>query len=49
MPPKPDVSHHKHQKINYVAKTQFAPEYDTSPNLDLAGILQFQSIIRDLL
>ena len=38
MPSRPQLLLHKHRKINYGTKTQFSPDEDTIPNLDLDGI-----------
>ena len=38
LPPKPQLSPHKHRDIIYGAKAQIIHEEDTSPPLDEAGI-----------
>ena len=48
-PFKPQLSPHKQRIINYGAKTQFYPDNDTRPNLDLAGIRRVQGIVGSLL
>ena len=49
MPSKPQLSPYKHRKINCGAKSQFAPDEDTSPHLDLSGICRVQGIVGFLL
>ena len=49
MLPRPQLSPHKHRKINYGPKNQFAPEEDTITNLDLDGISQVQGKVGSLL
>lgn len=48
-PPKPENSPHTCTQINYGAKTQYAPEPDSSPPLDKTGIKRLQEIIGTLL
>ena len=49
MPTRPQLSPHNHIEINYGSKTQFVPDKDTSPHLDLAGIRRVQCIVGALL
>ena len=48
-PRKPQLSPHKHHEIVYGAKTQMAPNEDTSAKLDDNGILRIQGIVGSLL
>ena len=49
IPSKPQLSPHSHRGINCGAKTQFAPDDNTSPNLDLDGMRRVQGIMGSLL
>ena len=48
-PKKPQLSPHKHREVIYGAKDQLAPEYDTTPPLDIQGTKRVQGIVGALL
>ena len=49
IPKKPQLPPHKHLKVIYGAKEKLAPEYDTSPPLDIQGTKRVQGIVGSLL
>ena len=47
-PSKPQLSPHRHRKINYGSKEQLVAEEDTGPKLNNDGIKRIQAIVRAL-